>query len=155
MKPGSFTQIYIQLVFAVKNRDAVLYPRFQDEVFRFIAGSLNSMGHKSLAVNGMPNHIHTFFSLHPSMAIADVAKEVKRSSTNFINEKKWIPGRFQWQTGYGGFSYSRSQIGNVISYIKNQKEHHKKTTFKEEYLKLLQEFEVEYNKDFLFDFFDS
>ena len=92
------------------------------------------MGHKSLAVNGMSNHIHALISLHPAMAISELAKEVKRSSTNFINEKKWLPGKFQWQTGFGGFSYSRSQIDHLIKYIKNQKIHHQKKTFKQEYL---------------------
>lgn len=154
MKSGTYTQIYIHLVFAVKNREAVLVPSIQDEVFKFIAGTINSMGHKTLAVNGISNHVHCFLGLHPMQSISELAKEAKRSSSNFINEKKWMPGKFEWQTGYGGFSYSRSQIDNVITYVKNQKTHHQKHTFKDEYLNLLHNFEVEYNPDFIFNFFD-
>ena len=153
MKSGTYTQFYIQLIFAVKYREAIIHPKFQDEVYKYMSGTINSMGHKALAVNGMPDHIHVLIGLHPTMAISDLAKELKRSSTNFINQKNWMPGKFQWQTGYGGFSYSRSQIDYVINYIKNQKAHHQKKTFKEEYLEFLRDFEVDYNPDFLFDFF--
>ena len=154
MKSGTYTQIYIQLVFAVKNREALIIPPIQDEVFKFIAGTINSMEHKSLAVNGMVDHIHCFLGLHPMQSISELVKEVKRSSNNFINEHKWLPGKFEWQTGYGGFSYSRSQIDTVINYIKNQKYHHKRQTFKDEYLNFLIDFQVEYNPDFIFNFFD-
>jgi putative transposase len=154
MKSGTYTQIYIQLIFAVKNREAVLIPAIQDEVFKFIAGSINSMKHKSLAVNGISNHIHCFLGLNPIQSISELSKEVKRSSTDFINQKKWIPGKFEWQTGFGGFSYSRSQIDDVIRYIMNQKAHHQKQTFKDEYLDFLKKFQIEYNPDFLFKFFD-
>ena len=154
MKSGTYTQIYIQLIFAVKNREAVIQSRIQDEVFKYVSGTINSMGHKALAVNGISDHIHCFVGLHPVMAISDLVKELKRSSSNFINQKKWMPGKFQWQTGFGGFSYSRSQIDNVIKYIKEQKAHHQKKTFKEEYLQFLHNFKVDYNQDFLFDFFE-
>ena len=154
MKSGTYTQIYIQLVFAVKNREAVIQPNIQNEVFSFITGTINSMGHKALAVNGLADHVHILVGLHPKMAVSDLVKEVKRSSTNFINQKNWMPGKFQWQPGFGGFSYSRSQIDQVINYIRNQKIHHKKKTFKEEYLKFLEEYKVGFNPDFLFKFLD-
>ena len=153
MNPGTFTQIYIHLVFAVKNREAVIKSEFQEEVYKYMSGTINSMGHKALAINGMPDHIHVFLGLHPAMAISELVKELKRSSTNFINNKNWLPGKFQWQTGFGGYSYSRSQIDFVINYIKNQKEHHKKRTFREEYMKFLKDYDIDFNPDFLFDFF--
>ncbi len=154
MKSGTYSQIYIHLVFAVKNRESFLIPAIQEEVFKFIAGTINSMEHKSLAVNGMTDHIHCLLGLHPTQSISEIAKEVKRSSSNFINQNKLLSGKFEWQTGYGGFSYSKSQIDNVIKYIINQKIHHKKQTFKDEYLDFLKKFDVEYNPDFLFNFFD-
>jgi putative transposase len=154
MNSGTYTQIYIHLVFAVKNRESVLIPSIQEEVFKFIAGTINSMKHKSLAVNGMTDHIHCFLGLYPMQSISELVKEVKRSSTNLINQNKWLPGKFEWQTGFGGFSYSRSQIDSVIKYIVDQKIHHKKQTFKDEYFGFLKKFQVEYNPDFLFKFFE-
>jgi len=154
MKSGTYTQIYIHFIFAVKFRESVIYPKIQDQLFRFMSGSITSMGHKALAVNGMPDHIHVLVGLNPVMAISELAKELKRSSSNFINQNNWMPGKFQWQTGYGGFSYSRSQIDSVIKYIKNQKLHHKRKTFREEYQEILQKFNIDYNPDFIFQFFD-
>lgn len=154
MNPGTFTQIYIHLVFAVRNREAVIKSEFQEEVYKYMSGTINSMGHKALAINGMPDHIHVFLGLHPAMAISELVKELKRSSTNFINNNDWLPSKFQWQTGFGGYSYSRSQIDFVINYIKNQKEHHKKRTFREEYMKFLKDYDINFNPDFLFDFFN-
>jgi len=154
MKSGTYTQIYIHFIFAVKFRESVIYPKIQDQLFRFMSGSITSMGHKALAVNGMPDHIHVLVGLNPVMAISELAKELKRSSSNFINQNNWMPGKFQWQTGYGGFSYSRSQIDSVIKYIKNQKLLHKRKTFREEYQEILQKFNIDYNPDFIFQFFD-
>ena len=154
MKSGTYTQIYIHFIFAVKFRESVIYEKIQDELFRFISGSITSMGHKSLAVNGMADHIHILVGLNPVMSVSELAKELKRSSSNFINSKNWMPGKFQWQTGYGAFSYSKSQIDQVIKYIWNQKMHHQKRSFKEEYHKFLQESGIDYNPDFLFKFFE-
>ena len=154
MTPGTFTQIYLHFVFAVKFREALLQPKQQKEVFRFIAGLIDSMGHKSYAVNGMPDHVHVFMSFSPSKSPSETIKEIKRASSNFINDKKWFPGKFQWQNGYGCFSYGKSQIDDVVNYILNQKEHHHKTTFQEEYLAFLKKFEVDYDDRFLFEFFD-
>ncbi len=154
MVPGTFTQIYLHFVFAVKFREALLQPKQQKEVFPFISGLINSMGHKSYAVNGMPDHVHIFMSFSPSESPSETIKEIKRASTNFINGKKWFPGKFQWQSGYGCFSYSKSQVHTVVKYILNQKEHHRKTTFREEYATFLEKFEIEHDKKFLFEFFD-
>lgn len=154
MVPGTYTQIYLQFVIAVKFREALIQPKNQEEVFPFISGLINSMGHKCYAVNGMPDHVHIFMSFTPSKSPAETIKEIKRASTNFINEKRWFPGKFQWQSGYGCFSYSKSQIDAVVKYILNQKEHHHKITFREEYLEFLEKFEVDFDKRYLFEFFD-
>ncbi len=154
MTPGTFTQIYLHFVFAVKFREALLQPEQQKEVFPFIAGLINSMGHRSFEVNGMPDHVHVFMSFSPAKSPSETIKEIKRASSNFINDKKWFPGKFQWQNGYACFSYSKSQVDTVVNYIQNQKEHHYKTTFQEEYLAFFKKFEVDYDDRFLFEFFD-
>jgi len=151
MGAGSFTQLYIHLVFSPHLHCPIQSVRHQEQIFKFTAGLLNSMGHKSLAVNGMYDHIHIFFGLNPSRNISDVVKEVKRASTNFINQEL-LYSKYSWQTGYGAFSYSRSNIDNVINYIMNQKEHHKNITFREEYIELLEEFQIDYKLEYLFDF---
>ncbi|MBE0637628.1 MAG: IS200/IS605 family transposase [Bacteroidales bacterium] len=153
MGASSFSQLYIHLVFSPHLHCPVKTINHQEQIFKFTAGLLNSMGHKSLAVNGMYDHIHIFFGLKPSMSISDVVKEVKRSSTNFIKQE-FQYSKFSWQEGYGAFSYSRSHISNVVNYIINQKEHHKKKTFREEYIELLEDFQIEYDLKYLFDFFD-
>ena len=154
MKPGVFTQIYIQLVFAVKNREALLINEYRKEVFSYMSGIASNIKHKSIIINGMPDHIHIFIGLNPSVSISDTVYELKRSSSLFINNKKWFRGKFSWQEGYGAFSYSKSQIENVYEYILNQEKHHTKTTFREEYIDFLNKFEIDYDKRFLFDFFD-
>lgn len=155
MTPGTYTQIYLQFVFAVKFREALIQSNHQKEVYSFIAGLINSMGHKSYAVNGMPEHVHVFMSFNPKHSPAETIKEIKRASSNFINEKKWFSRKFQWQSGYGCFSYSKSQIDNVVKYVMNQKEHHRKVTFREEYFDFLEKFEVDFDKRYLFEFFDE
>ena len=154
MKPGVFTQMYIQLVFAVKNREALIFEEHQDEVYRYVSSILSNLKHKSIIINGMPDHIHILFGLNPSISISDTVWELKRSSSMFINKKNWYQrGQFYWQDGYGGFSYSKSQIDHVYNYIKNQKEHHKRLTFKEEYINFLKEYGLDFDPKFLFDFF--
>lgn len=152
MKPGTYTQIYLHFVFVVSHREYLIHEKHQPEIFSFIAGLINSMGHKSLAVNGMPDHVHVFMGFNPDKSPSETVKEIKRASTNFINAQNWFHGKFNWQPGFGGFSYSRSHIGNVISYINNQKEHHKRQTFKDEYLEMLRNFEVDFDERYLFDF---
>ncbi len=155
MKPGTFTQLYVQLVFAVKNRDAVLHKNIRDRVFKYISGIVTEMKHKSIIVNGISNHIHIFMGLNPNVSISDTVHDIKRSSSLMINNEKLCPGKFAWQDGYGAFTYSRSQINDVYQYILNQEEHHRKTTFREEYIHFLKKFEIEYNEKFLFDFLDD
>ncbi len=154
MKPGVFTQLYIQLVFAVKYRDRLLNDDIREEVFSYMSGIVTNSKHKSIIINGVSDHVHIFLGLNPNLSISDTVRDLKRSSSLFINEKKWFKSKFQWQEGYGAFSYSKSQVDNVYNYIQKQEEHHKKTTFREEYIDFLKKFEIEYDKKFLFDFFN-
>ncbi len=117
--PGTFSQIYIQTVFAVKGRQNLVLSSFEEELYKYISGIVSGKGQKPLAVNGMPDHIHILVGLNPSIAIADLVRDVKNNSTNFINEKNWLPQKFNWQEGYGAFSYSESNYGKAIDYIKN------------------------------------
>ncbi len=153
MATGSFNQLFIHLVFSPQLHSPIQSIAHQEIVFKFLAGLVNSMGSKSLAVNGMFDHVHLFFGWKPKpgVSIPDVVKELKRASSNFIKQED-LMRKFAWQSGYGSFSYSMSHVDNVINYIINQKEHHKKKTFREEYIKMLDDFQVEYDERYLFDF---
>jgi putative transposase len=153
MKPGAFTQLYVHLVFAVKNREAVLTESIRERVFEYIGGILNDLKHKPLIINGYTDHIHIFFGLNPTLSISDTVFHIKRGSSLFINEQKLCMGHFTWQEGYGAFTYSHSDIDRVFNYIKNQKAHHSKKKFREEYVSLLHEYSVNYDDRYLFDFF--
>ncbi len=152
MKPGVFTQMYVQIVFAVKYKKASLHSSIQEQVYKYISGILTEQGHKSIIVNGVDDHIHIFFGLNPRKSISDIVHDIKRSSSLFINTNKLCPSKFSWQDGYGSFTYSRSHIKNVYNYILNQHDHHKKESFKTEYLKYLNKFEIDYKEQYLFDF---
>ena len=152
--PGTFSQVYIQVVFAVKGRENLIGKTWKDELHKYIAGIIKGKDQKPIIVNGMADHIHAFIGLRPSMPISDVVREIKNNSTNFINEKGFLRGRFSWQEGYGAFSYGHSQIDKVYNYILNQEEHHKKTTFREEYIGLLRKFEVEFDERYLFEWIE-
>ncbi len=152
--PGTFSQIYIQYVFAVKGRENLLLPAFQNEIYKYIAGIVEGKDQKSLAVNGMEDHIHVLVGLKPAMRIADLVRDIKNNSSNFINEKGFLKQKFSWQDGYGAFSYAQSNFGIVVDYIKNQKEHHKKKTFQEEYRDFLKKFNIPFEDKYLFDFYD-
>ncbi len=152
--PGTFTQIYIQVVFAVKGRENLIAKQWKDELHKYIAGIIKGKDQKPIIVNGMPDHIHAFIGLRPAMALSDLVRDIKNNSSNFINGKKWVRGKFSWQEGYGAFSYSHSQIDAVYKYILNQEEHHRKKTFREEYLNFLKEFDVPYDERYLFDWVD-
>ena len=151
---GTFSQLYIQVVFAVKGRENLIANSWKDDLHKYMAGIIKGKEQKSIIVNGMPDHIHAFIGLRPSMAISDLVRDIKNNSSNFINEKKWIKGKFSWQEGYGAFSYSHSHIQNVYNYILNQEEHHRKKTFKEEYIDTLKQFEIEHNDKYLFDWLE-
>jgi len=148
---NTYTQIYIQIVIVVRGRHCLIPNEKKENLYKYITGIIQNKKHKLISINGIPNHIHILIGLNPAEALADLMKEVKRCSTNFINEQKWVRGKFSWQNGYGGFSYSRSHLDKVINYIKNQEKHHKQKTFREEYVEFLRNFEVEYDEKFLFE----
>jgi putative transposase len=152
--PGTFSQVYMQYVFAVKGRENLIKKAFEQEVYKYIAGIISGKGQKALAVNGMPDHIHVLVGLKPAMRISDLIRDIKNNSCNFINDKGWLKQKFAWQEGYGVFSYSESNYGKVIDYIKNQKLHHEERTFRQEYLLLLKRFNIPYEEKYLFDFYD-
>ena len=129
MKPGSFTQIYIQLVFSPKHRECLLIEKIRPRIFEYLSGITTNLGHKSIIINGLADHVHIFLGLNPKLSVSETVKELKRSSSLLINEKKIIQGKFEWQEGYGGFSYGQSQIEKVYNYIKDQEMHHQKKTF--------------------------
>ncbi len=148
---GTFTQIYIQIIFAVKRRETLLSKTWRSEVFKYIAGLIKEKGHKPIIINGVSDHVHCFIGLKPSTAISDLARDIKNNSSKFINEKGFTKLKFNWQSGYGAFSYSHSQIDSVYNYILNQEEHHRKKSFSEEYLEFLDKFQIEHKREYLFD----
>ncbi len=148
---GTFSQIYIQLVFAVKGRNCLISNLWEEELYKYITGIVRNKEQKMLAINGMPDHVHLFIGMKPSCCLSDLVREIKKSSNDFINEKKFTNFKFQWQEGYGAFSYSHSNLDNVIKYVMNQKEHHKVLSFKEEYIEFLQKFEIEFKDEYLFE----
>jgi REP element-mobilizing transposase RayT len=153
--PGTFTQLYVQVVFAVRGRQNLISEKWETELHKYISGIIKGKGQKSIIVNGVKDHIHAFVGLKPSMSVSNLVRDIKNNSTNFINDNKFVKGKFSWQEGYGAFSYSHSQIDAVYNYILAQKEHHKKKTFKEEYLEFLHKFEVEFNEKYLFDWIEN
>ena len=147
---NTFTQIHIQAVFSVQNRYCVIQNKWEEELYKYITGIIQNQGHKVLAINGMPDHIHIFFGMRPVQALSSLMQDIKGNSSKWINQKRLIKGRFSWQEGFGAFSYSKSQVPQVIKYIRNQKEHHKTNTFTEEYLDFLKNFEVNYDERYIF-----
>lgn len=148
---NTFHQVYVQIVFSVKNRENLILPSKKEELHKYITGIIKNKNCKPIAINSMPDHIHIFIGLHPATQISELVKEIKKSTTEFIKTNMWFKTKFNWQTGYGVFSYSHSQIDRVFKYIMNQEEHHKKKTFKEEYKTFMNKYGVEYDEKYLFD----
>jgi putative transposase len=151
---GTFSQIYIQTVFAVKGRENLINKAWKEELHTYMGGIIKAKGHKPIIVNGMTDHVHCFMGLKPVMAISDLVRDIKNNTSKFINDRGFVHGKFNWQDGYGAFSYSQSQIDRVYNYILHQEEHHKRTTFKQEYLELLQKFDIEYKPEYLFEWME-
>ena len=147
---NTYTQIHIQAVFSVQDRNSIIKRSFKNELYKYITGIIQNNGHKVLAINGMPDHVHIFFGMRPTQFLSDLMQDVKGDSSKWINQRGFIIGKFSWQEGYGGFSYSKSQVDNVIDYIKHQEIHHRRKTFTEEYLEFLEKFEVPYNERYIF-----
>lgn len=147
---NTYTQIYIQVVFAVEGRQSLIAPEHNGELQKYITGIVSAQRHKLIAINNMPDHLHLLIGLRPDAALSDLVRDIKANSSRFINEKRWVMGRFSWQEGFGAFSYSRSQLGVVIRYIENQQKHHARKSFHDEYTALLEKFGVEFDQRYIF-----
>ena len=147
----TFSQIYIHLVFSVKERQNVIHKTWREELFKYVSGILKGKNQKVFAIGGMPDHIHILISLRPNCMISELVNSVKTNSSKWINSRGFVKGKFNWQEGYGAFSYGQSQLDCVIQYINNQEQHHQKKSFKEEYIELLQRFNVKFEEKYLFD----
>lgn len=149
---NTYSQIYIQIVFAVAGRYNLIEKAWRDELYKYITGIIKKHDQKLIAIGGIENHIHILIGLKPNIALSDLVRDIKANSSRYINEKNFVKGKFSWQEGFGAFSYSHSHLDNVIRYIQNQEEHHKTSNFKDEYLTFLKKYEVDFNEKFLFDF---
>ncbi len=147
---NTYTQIHIQVIFTVQNRDCIIQNSWKDELYKYISGIIQNHNHKVLAINGMPDHVHILIGMRATQSLSDLMQDVKGDSSKWINQKRFTKGKFSWQEGFGAFSYGKSQINQVIDYIKNQEEHHKKWSFLEEYRTFLKRFEVEFDQRFIF-----
>src|SRR5690349_9384038 len=152
--PNTFSQIYLQFVFAVKHRENLIPKEHKEELHKYITGLVQNRNSKMLAIHCMPDHVHLFVGLKPTVLISDFVKEIKVESNEFINSKKWIRGKFSWQEGYGVFSYSHSHVDRVIQYVLNQEAHHRKHMFREEYRQFLEQFQIPFEDKNIFEFLD-
>lgn len=148
---NTYSQIYIHIVFAVKGRQNLISVKWKDELNKYITGIVTNEGQKLIAINGMPDHMHILIGMKPTATLSNIVRDIKANSSKFINQKQWVAGKFEWQQGFGAFSYSHSQLNTVINYIQKQEKHHKVKTFKEEYLEFLQLYEINYKQEFIFD----
>jgi len=155
MSSSTYSQIYLQIIFAVQGRGSLILPAWQEELYKFITGLVKNKKQKLIVINGVQDHIHILLSISPSCRISDLVREIKKSSNRYINENFISMNKFQWQDGYGVFSYNKSAVDKVVKYINNQKEHHKKRNFKEEYINFLEKFEIDYEDEYLFEFLNN
>ncbi len=146
---NTYTQIYLQFVFAVQNRTSLIKSDWKDELYKYITGIVQNNRHKLIAINGRPNHVHVFIGYKPHQLIPDLLQDIKGDSSRWINRKRLVRGKFNWQEGYGAFSYSHSQIDAVVKYLMKQEKHHKKKTFREEYVEFLEQFNVLYDERYI------
>ena len=150
----TYSQIYIHIVFAVKGRAGLIHPAWEERLYQYVTGMVQNQKQKMIAINGMPDHVHLLIGIKPSCCLSDLVREVKKSSNDFIKDNGLTKYKFAWQEGYGAFSYSHSQLKDVISYILNQKKHHRQKTFKEEYLEFLEKFNIEFEGKYLFNWIE-
>ena len=151
---NTFSQIYIQTVFAVSGRESLIKLDFKEQLYKYIAGIVRNQRQKLIAINGMPDHIHILVGLRPAMALADLVENIKSESSRFINRNRLVHGRFRWQEGYGAFSYGHSQLNTVVGYIRNQEKHHQRRTFRGEYMTLLRKFDIGFDERYAFKFIE-
>jgi REP element-mobilizing transposase RayT len=150
----TFSQIYIQAVFAVAARQSLIEKTFKEELQKYITGIIRKQGQKLIVINCMPDHAHLLIGLKPNATLSDLVRDVKSDSTEFLKRRRLVRGRFNWQEGFGAFSYSHSQLDSVVRYIQNQEKHHARRNFRSEYLALLRKFDVVYQPKHLFEFID-
>ncbi|WP_346236840.1 IS200/IS605 family transposase [Niabella insulamsoli] len=151
---NTFTKIYLHIVFSVKKRQCLIEKSWRDELYKYICGIVNQNEQKVYAIGGVADHIHILVSMKPNIALSDLVRDIKASSSKWINEKGFIEDKFQWQEGFGAFSYAQSQLDNVIRYINNQEQHHIRKTFRDEYTGLLEKFNVPYEDRYLFEWIE-
>ena len=147
---NTYTQIHLQVIFAVKNRTGVIQKEWKDELYKYITGIIQVQGHKLLAINGMPDHLHIFFGMRPVQSLSALMQDIKQDSSKWINNKKFTRERVEWQQGFGAFSYSKSQASGVIAYVQNQEVHHRTITFLDEDRSFPEKFEIEYDERYIF-----
>lgn len=148
--PNTYTQIHIHCIFAVKYRKALIIDNYKERLHQYITGIVQQHKHKMIAINSMPDHLHMFFGMRPTQSLSDLMRIVKGDSSEWVNNKNLTPSTFQWQEGYGAFSYEKSSISKVAAYIANQEQHHRKKTFLEEYREFLDYFQIEYDEKYIF-----
>ena len=151
---NTFSQIYIQTVFAVNGRLSLIRQEFKEELYKYMTGIVRNKGQKLISINGVSDHVHILIGLKPAMALADLVRDIKADSSDFINRKKVVRGRFSWQEGYGAFPYGHSQLDTIIRYIQNQEQHHRRRSFKDEYLAWLKKFEIPFEAKYVFQFIE-
>lgn len=149
--PNTYSQIYIHLVFAVKGRSSLISQNWKEDLYKFISGIISNRSQKLLIINGMPDHIHLLVGVKPNCSLSDLVRDIKAGSSKYVNDHKWVIGRFEWQEGFGAFSLGQSQLDDIFSYIRNQEEHHQKKSFMEEYQEFLKLYQVDYKTEYLFE----
>jgi len=152
---NTYTQLYAHVVFAVKGRGNLISNSWKEELYKYITGIITNKNQKLMIVNGMPDHIHLLAGFKPDCSLSDLVRDIKANSSKFINEKKWGLGKFEWQTGFGAFTIGQSQIDRVVNYILTQEEHHKKKTFREEYVEFLNAYKIDYKSEYIFEDIDA
>lgn len=152
---NTFSQLYVHIVFAVQGRVSLIDNRWKDELYKYICGIVNMNNQKVYSINGVSDHIHLLVSIKPNCLLSDLVKDIKSSSTKWINANSFVKGKFQWQEGFGSFSVSQSHVSKVIAYIDNQEKHHQQSSFREEYIKLLKSYKIEYNEKYVFDWIEK
>ncbi len=148
---NTYTQLYFHIVFAVKGRTNLISIKWKEELYKYITGIITNKNQKLIAINGMPDHIHLLTGMKPDGCLSDLVRDIKANSSKFINEKKWVVGKFEWQQGFGAFTLGHSQLDVIGSYIKNQQQHHKTKSFREEYIEFLKRYEIDYKTEYIFD----
>lgn len=151
--PNTYTQLYVHVVFAVKGRANLITKSWKEKLYQYITGIITNKNQKLMVINGMSDHLHILIGLKPDCNLSDLIRDVKANSSKWVNENKWVMGKFEWQTGFGAFSVGQSQIQTVVKYILNQEEHHRKKTFREEYMEFLNVYQIEFKPEYIFDDF--